>query len=361
MSERSSTLVEITRDAPCEGRREELLRLVTQGPNAVGATGARRHVSRCRRCRAFVDTAALGQRLAGEAFASVEAEPSAKPATFDFTRRNSFENWLDRELWQYGREAVANMLARTARWLLRLDPDVAEKVGPTEVELVGAEERTVPQAQVAATFRRHLLAFTNGPVATRQRRRLDSLLAGFENLEQLGGSSAGRKDLAAKLSNYSVEVSAGQSVLPLIVRSLVTWFGDTTKNLESQIEAATLVNGDADLRATALLNHALLDAEWRFPASPLRSLERALEIRPRRRVTLEILRTRSLWHAAAGDDARCVADLRRLQALGGLELARRRMPIRIINDRLRFLRDRHSLDDVRVASAAALLREALHD
>src|SRR5688572_2107101 len=134
MSERESTLVEITREAPCDGRREALLRMVAiTGPVPADAETSR-HLRSCQRCRAFVESLRIGGRLARDVFADLEARAGAgtrEPVNLAETK--VFDRWLERELESRSERDLAYAMARTAQWLLRCDPEVAERlIDPSE-------------------------------------------------------------------------------------------------------------------------------------------------------------------------------------------------------------------------------------
>ncbi|MSR48226.1 MAG: hypothetical protein EXS13_14405 [Planctomycetes bacterium] len=355
MVERGATLVEITREAPCEGRSDELLRLATALRGESGGEATRRHVSKCARCRAFLDHARLGMRLAGDAFAGLEAVGGTRAkAPFDLTRARSFENWLDRALWSRGERDLAHAMARTARWLLCLDPDVT-------TSLVSSDDPVarVPGAlSTANSFVNLLEREQTLCVPTERDRRLIVELR--RDAARSPWTRSAQLTLVNALLARSLELSKGAAGFPWLVRALTEWYVGDEAKVPQLLETAARAACSADNRAAILLSHAVHRSEAGHGNEASVLLDRALAANPSPVVRSPILVTKLTWLATAGRFEALDRQMRMFPSQDQREIARQRNPPAVVAIRVASIAHRHGLSAERCELAVRRVVEALH-
>jgi hypothetical protein len=353
-----SLQVEIVRDAPCDGRRQELLRLATALVATPRDAALRGHVASCPRCRAFLDHASLGLRLAERAFASAEArfgataDPDRSPP-FDLTRSRSFENWLDRELWSRGRRDLALTMARTARWILRLDPEVARTFPEAGSRATGLDRHSTKRQEIG----RLVAALAIGGAEPGD----GSAVASFERVfASPNPSPVVRLRAADSLLGRAIEISGNQLAAPWLIRALRDWYFGDPRDVPVGLERASRVVQTAEEVVAVTYNRMIWGAESRLDRGTLRRLDRVLAEAGSAFQLSVMLATKLTWQFAVLDFDGAARTVSALTRHGVLDSVRRRLVPESIVQRLSALGALHGRNSRQCELACRQMVEALH-
>lgn len=370
MVERTTTLVDVTRDEPCPGRREELLSLAALREQSPTQASARRHVASCRRCAAFLSSVQLELRLGVDAFSELRARHAARTAPpFDLARSKSFTAWLEGELEERSELELARALTRAARYLHLLDPEVAAKV-------VVADDRPATLTSNVGSTTDHEIDCRAGlvsslvgwlskqPPVSRSAGALArdaELVASIQSCTTPAGSSARLRDeIALAVLDRAQEVAGGRFGPAWQLRGIIEWFSIDPSNVRRHFERATQYADAPNSRAICLVSLGVLSSDEGDDRSRYQFMSAALAQQPSPGISRSIHSTRMLWFAGSGRIDNALAELSAISRLGLLELTRRRTTPSIIRSTMGQLAVRYDVPRARVANATRQVIEALH-
>lgn len=367
MSERESTLVEITREAPCDGRREALLRLVALPAERPADAETSRHLRGCKRCRAFVESLRLGGRLTRDVFADLEERAGAgKRAPVNLAETKAFDRWLERELETRSERDLAYAMARTAQWLLRCDPEVAERL------VLPSEEQQDPRVRARPTvsFLSKLLfrlsrRWDGASTANIPKSRTNLLdLAVATAVEVCNDAdisvSTKRLALARALLKQAHELTRGRLGVVWLVRAHVEWFKGDEGRVRGLLESAEECEDSATIHAHVFQNQALLVAERELGGSSITLLHHALACAPASRHLALFRGNLVCYYAALGRFDAMDREILCIERLGQLAWIRSRLVPNRVEAYMQYMASRHSLKLQRVASAVRRCVGAIH-
>lgn len=372
MVERTPLLIEITRDAPCEGRRDDLLRLAFER-GAAGSGGARgpaairRHAAACPRCRAFLATARVGTRLAREALDEIdEAHGPAGAGAPDLTRTREFDRWLDGELAARTEREIALAMARTAQWLLRCDAEIAARIVTAYEEDDGATGRLPPADAYVRGLEQRLrmrapLPTTSAKSAAARSDQDERLL---DMLRKTATADATNKDARLRLGRALLErgqeITRGGLALGWLTQSHYEWFGRGSSAVRACLDRGLACEASGELRAALLQNFAVTFADLGASASALAFLVRGLECQPSGVVRAMLLGSRLIWLAGLGNTWRVERTLRLITRDCAQAIIRRQYAPASLCAKIQAFASRTGASEDRVSAASKLCVEVLH-
>jgi len=227
-------LVEITRESPCPERLEEILRSVELGPQAPEADDVQLHLTTCRRCRRFRESAALERRLS--ATSPAWCHPDATDG------RTTIDTLTSEALRSITRHDAASALLAAANTLQRLDPSYSELV-----EKQGRYHRPTdtPQAKPHLTpihLHEDLLEETG-------------LILEFNRLLASASTSvAARTATIRALLDAADDLSDAIAPRTSLSRGWLEWFHGDNSAVPTNFERAERLATSARARAIALTN-----------------------------------------------------------------------------------------------------------
>jgi hypothetical protein len=363
-----TVLVEISREPPCPGRRGALLTVATQGSDAPGGAETLRHSARCARCHAYLETVRLELRLAADAMGELHdrfARRGAPP--FDLAKPKSFDRWLDAELRVRSERDLARTLVRVARWLFRLDPDVAARTevgeasqhGPEVEPGLGALPRFAAELTERLALRAQNHAAMKAPPRLRVARRdLVEWLSSFD--ERAAPDVRAREKVARQLLAQAQAITDGTCAEAWLVEALIEWFSGDAAKVAGLTERAEKHSDSVDGRACAFLNLGLLASDEGREAVRGAWLDRALAMAPSPPIEQTIRVNKLLWAVTTGRARGAELEVAALERSGRLALARRRHPPAGLRRVVDFLATRYGLAATRREQAARDAIGALH-
>ncbi|MBL8842626.1 MAG: hypothetical protein JNL90_13990 [Planctomycetes bacterium] len=364
MVERTATLVDVTRDEPCPGRREELLSLAALREQSPTQASARRHVASCRRCAAFLSSVQLELRLGVDAFSELRARHAARTAPpFDLARSKSFTAWLEGELEERSELELARALTRAASWLHRLDPEVASRVTVEDSRpWFSSESIAAPLlASVVATISRLISGSPGG------RHRRGAQLPNEQSsvdlqrvLQQaITTTPRFRITVARSLVDAALSISDGKCGAAWLTLALLEWFDGDDKRVPTLLSRAERDASDDHVRAASLVNFGIYSTDHGSMSEGFEFLHRAITLASPT-VRRSIHSTTALWLASCDRPDEAVREINKIRAIDRIMEARKRLSPRIARNVIQKFGTRAGLTSGQVESNARRVLEALH-
>jgi hypothetical protein len=380
MSDRSPAMIKVTREAPCDGRREELLSLAALRSDARTSPAVMRHLRTCRRCKAFLHSVQGELRLARDAFSNLDdadndrgrhprlagsetADPAGASLASLPTSR-TFEQWLDRQLRDRTELKLAEAMTRTARWLHRLDPKVAARTVDLSESARPAGAPPPTAFDFAAELERSMAWRSSACRSSRTRRRTEPP-SDFELVEAIrrfaasdAMAHAGFARLASALLERANDLAGGKLGATFEVRAIVRWFHDDVSGAAADLQQAIACRNSC--QGSLLYNLALLRYEADGDPSHFRLLARAIECSPRVEARRTMLLTRLVWNASLGRFSAMERDAGMIANMHQLSSARCQVTPAKLEESLRFLVARFAIPEMQTKRAIRRSLETLH-
>ncbi|MSR47547.1 MAG: hypothetical protein EXS13_10885 [Planctomycetes bacterium] len=349
MVERNDLVVDVVRGESCKGRREQLLSLAALRDEAPDRAATEHHLRACAPCRALLETLRMELRLGADAWSELRARhhPRETPP-FDLAIPKSFASWLDAELSHRTEQELAHALARAARWLLRLDSEVAARTETSEPSACDGHSIIVELEGLLALHQRDGSAFQS------LLRDLKALLASADS------RIADATRLAGKLLESARELCGGRSGFVWLNSAIFEWFHGELSQVPGLLERAERHAQSADTRACALQNLGIHASDRGEHDLRFALLRRALLARPSANYECDLHVTLATWHASIGELAAAKSHLRATNSNGARETTRHRYPRSRIRTLISELSIRYDLQTTPADQAVALLIEAIH-
>ncbi len=385
MTDPSPALIEITREAPCDGRREELLSLAALRDDARTSPAARRHLRTCRRCKAFLRSVQGELRLARDAFTDLRGHDNARSHPPRLTATDAadpagvrlaalptsraFDRWLDRQLRDRTELQLAEAMTRTARSLFHLDAAVGDRavsIDSTPSRQAAGEMNAGERAQALlrefasrSTTRLGVAASTARRAAeAAENRALENQLRTLLCINQ--PRDAAIRLLARSLVDRALDLTDRKSGSAWLMQSMFAWFDDKQGNVEELLLRASNCANEPNVAASVLLNLALLRSTATLGPETMNLLSRALECQPSRSLELLIRGNRALWLGALGQNELADRDLHALRRPESVAVTRRHFGVGTIQRIVASLSTHNHVPKSRETEALRRTIEAIH-
>lgn len=382
MNEQTPALIEITREAPCDGRREELLSLVALRADAPRSAAVRRHARNCRRCAAFLASVQGELRLTRDAFGELQTPvgqrdahdlaadtPEADTALAALPSSRKFDRWIEQQLKRRSELDLAEAMTRTARWLFRIEPDIAARVAAAGDEPPSTVSLPPSAAEHAAELQRRLawrdsVSRGCGRKSVRQSHSSAGDNGLFDEFRKLlvnvRQAKVAHRNISRSFIDRAHELAAGQFGGAWLMSSLIDWCWGDAASVDELLRRAAACDNPPNTAASILLNTALRRAERTLGTEVLDLLARALACGPSVSLERVIRMNRVLWNHSLARFEHASRDIAAIHRNSSAMDLREHFGVESINRILSSLATRHELPKSRRTLAIRKTIEAFH-